>query len=331
MNENQKPIEISIVIAVYNEEGNIKELHTKLNNVLPAITENHEILFVDDGSTDNSFTILKELNREDKRVKVLKLKRNFGKSIALNTAFRSAPGALILTLDGDLQDDPEEIPNFIEKIEDGYDLVVGWKYPRNDPITKKIPSKIFNRLTRLLSGIDIHDFNCGYKAFKRKTLEDICLYGEMHRYIPVLIAYQGFRIAEIKVKHHPRKYGKSKYGVSRIIKGFLDLITVKFLTGYATRPLHVFGIPGILSLLLGFLIGLYLAVLKYWKGMGIGDRPLLLLSILLIILGLQFISIGLLGEMITFQEMNRDKREDIERYIEKVVIFNGGSKDADGR
>jgi len=323
--------EISIVIAVYNEEGNIKELHTKLNNVLPAITENYEILFVDDGSTDNSFAILKELNREDKRIKVLKLKRNFGKSIALNTAFRYAKGNIIVTLDGDLQDDPEEIPNFIEKIEDGYDLVVGWKYPRNDPITKKIPSKIFNRLTRLLSGVDIHDFNCGYKAFKRKTLEDICLYGEMHRYIPVLIAYQGFRIAEIKVKHHPRKYGKSKYGVSRIIKGFLDLITVKFLTGYATRPLHVFGIPGILSLLLGFLIGLYLAVLKYWKGMGIGDRPLLLLSILLIILGLQFISIGLLGEMITFQEMNRDKREDIERYIEKVVIFNGGSKDADGR
>ena len=322
---------IIVVIPVFNEMENIPILVERLKRILEGNGSDWEILFVDDGSTDNTFQILDEVADKNESISIIKLKRNFGKSVALNTAFRYATGDIIITMDGDLQDDPEEIPKFIEKIEEGYDLVVGWKYPRNDPITKKIPSKLFNRLTRMLMGVDIHDFNCGYKAFKSKTLEDICLYGEMHRYIPVLIAWQGFRIAEIKVKHHPRKYGKSKYGASRIIKGFLDLITVKFLTGYATRPLHVFGLPGILSLLAGFCIGLYLAGLKYWKGMGIGDRPLLLLSVLLILLGLQFISIGLLGEMITFQEMKRERREGVERYIEKVVINNGGSKDVDGR
>ena len=319
MDEKEKPVEISIVIPVYSEEENLKELHTKLTNVLPTFTENYEILFVDDGSTDNTFGILKWISNEDKRVKVIRFRRNFGKSIAFNTAFRYAKGDIIITMDGDLQDDPEEIPKFIEKIEDGYDLVVGWKEPRKDPFTKKILSKIFNGLTGMLTGVDIHDFNCGYKAFKSRTLENIYLYGEMHRYIPVLIAWQGFRMAEIKVKHHPRKYGKSKYGASRIIKGFLDLITVKFLTDYSTRPLHIFGICGILSLLAGFFIGLYLAVLKYWKEVGIGDRPLLLLSVLLIILGLQFISIGLLGEMIAFQEVKREKRENVEGYVEEVV------------
>jgi len=326
MDEKQKPVDISIVIPVYNEEGNLKRLHAKLSNVLHTITGKYEIIFVDDGSTDNSFGILKGINREDKKVKVIKLRRNFGKSIALNTAFRYAKGDIIVTMDGDLQDDPDEIPKFIEKIEEGYDVVVGWKNPRKDPITKKIPSKIFNRLTRMLMGVDIHDFNCGYKAFKSETLENICLYGEMHRYIPVLIAWQGFRIAEIKVKHHPRKYGQSKYGASRIIKGFLDLITVKFLTGYLTRPLHIFGIPGILTFLAGFFVGLYLLVLKYWKGIALGDRPLLMLSVLLIIFGLQFMSIGLLGEMITFQEEKREKREkreNVERSIEKVIIKNG--------
>jgi len=316
---------ISIVIPVFNEKENIQILVERLKKVLEGNGSDWEIVFVDDGSTDNTFQILEEVAGKNESISIIKLRRNFGKSIALNTAFGYATGDIIITMDGDLQDDPEEIHRFIEKIEDGYDLVVGWKYPRKDPITKKIPSKIFNRLTGMLMGVDIHDFNCGYKAFRRKTLENIYLYGEMHRYIPVLIAWQGFRIAEIKVKHHPRKYGKSKYGVSRIIKGFLDLITVKFLTGYATRPLHIFGIPGILSLLLGFFIGLHLAVLKYWKGMGIGERPLLLLAVLLIILGLQFISIGLLGEMITFQEVKREKRENVERYIEEVVIKDGRS------
>jgi glycosyltransferase involved in cell wall biosynthesis len=316
---------ISVVIPVFNEKENIPVLVERLKKVLEGNGCDWEIVFVDDGSTDNTFQILEEVAGKNESISIIKLRRNFGKSIALNTAFRYVKRDIIITMDGDLQDDPEEIPKFIEKIEEGYDLVVGWKYPRKDPITKKISSKIFNRLTGMLMGVGIHDFNSGYKAFKRKALENIYLYGEMHRYIPALIAWQGFRITEIKVNHHPREYGKSKYGASRIIKGFLDLITVKFLTGYATRPLHIFGIPGILSLLVGFFIGLYLAVLKYWKEVGIGNRPLLLLSILLIILGLQFISIGLLGEMITFHEITREKGENVERYIEEVVIKNGGS------
>lgn len=321
MDEEQKPVELSIVIPIYNEEENIKELYAKLSAILPAITENFEIIFVDDGSTDNSFNILKEINMEDKKVKAIKFRRNFGKSIALNTAFKHAKGNIIITMDGDLQDDPDEIPRFIEKIGKGYDLVVGWKYHRNDPITKTVPSKFFNWLTCMLTGVNLHDFNCGFKAYKKEVVDSISLYGEMHRYIPALAAWHGFKITEIKVKHHPRKYGKSKYGFSRLLKGFLDLITVKFLTSYSTRPLHVFGIPGILSLLFGFFIGLYLVILKYWKGIALSERPLLLLSILSILLGLQFISIGLLGEMIVFQGV---KEENVERYIEKIVGDKNG-------
>jgi glycosyltransferase involved in cell wall biosynthesis len=311
------------VIPVYNEEKNVDELqlHEKLIKVLSSLKKNHEIIFVDDGSTDNTFEVLKELHEKDSSLKIIKLRTNFGKSIALNTAFKHAKGDVVITMDGDLQDDPAEIPRFIEKIEEGYDLVVGWKYPRNDPITKTLPSKFFNWLTCMLTSVNLHDFNCGFKAYKKEVVDNIPLYGEMHRYIPALAAWHGFKITEIKVKHHPRKYGKSKYGFFRLIKGFLDLITVKFLTSYSTRPLHVFGILGILSLLFGFFIGLYLVILKYWKGIALTERPLLLLSVLLILLGLQFISIGLLGEMITFREV---KGENVERYIEKMVGDKNG-------
>lgn len=316
MDEKPKIVDISVVIPVHNEEGNVKELYAKLRNVLSPITENYELIFVDDGSSDKTFNILKEINKEDQKMKAIKLRRNFGKSIALNAAFRHTKGDVVITMDGDLQDDPVEIPRFIEKIEEGYDLVVGWKYPRNDPFTKTIPSKIFNWLTCMLTGVNLHDFNCGFKAYKKEVIENISLYGEMHRYIPALAAWAGFKITEITVKHHPRKYGKSKYSASRLLKGFFDLITVKFLVSFATRPMHVFGVPGLLSLLLGFFFGFYLVIQKYLRDITISDRPLLLLSVLLILLGLQFISLGLLGEMMVFQWT---KGENIERYIEKVI------------
>ena len=314
-------IELSIVIPVYCEERNIEELHEKLIKILSFLKKKHEIIFVDDGSIDKTFEKLIKIHNKDSSVNIIKLRRNFGKSIALNTAFKYARGNIVITMDGDLQDDPKEIQRFIKKIEEGYDLIVGWKYPRNDPITKKIPSKFFNKLTCMLMSINLHDINCGFKAYKKVVIDNISLYGEMHRYIPALAAWHGFKITEIKVKHHPRKYGKSKYGFSRLLKGFLDLITVKFLTGYVARPMHVFGIPGIISLLIGFFIGLYLVILKYWKGVLLIERPLLLLSVLLILLGLQFISIGLLGEMITFREV---KGENVERYIEKMVGDKNG-------
>ena len=311
-----KDLKISIVIPVLNEEKSIHELYLNIEYVLNTLKDPYEIVFVEDGSTDNTFLILEEIASKDNRVSVIKLRKNFGKSIALNTAFKHAKGDVVITMDGDLQDDPDEIPRFIEKIEKGYDLVVGWKYPRIDPFTKTVPSKFFNWLTCMLTGVNLHDFNCGFKAYKKEVIDNISLYGEMHRYIPALAAWHGFKITEIKVKHHPRKYGKSKYGFSRLLKGFLDLITVKFLTSFATRPLHVFGIPGILSLLFGFFIGLHLVIQKYLRDITISDRPLLLLSVLLILLGLQFISIGLLGEMMVFQWV---KGENVERYIEKII------------
>lgn len=311
-----KDLKISIVIPALNEEKSIHELYLNLEYVLNTLKDPYEIVFVEDGSTDNTFPILEEIARKDDRVSIIKFRKNFGKSIALNTAFKHAKGDVVITMDGDLQDDPDEIPRFIEKIEKGYDLVVGWKYPRIDPITKTVPSKFFNWLTCMLTGVTLHDFNCGFKAYKKEVIDNISLYGEMHRYIPALAAWNGFKITEIKVKHHPRKYGKSKYGFSRLLKGFLDLITVKFLTSFATRPLHVFGIPGILSLLFGFFIGLYLVIQKFLRDITISDRPLLLLSVLLILLGLQFISIGLLGEMMVFQGV---KGENVERYIEKII------------
>ena len=311
-----KDLKISIVIPVLNEEKSIHELYLNLEYVLNTLKDPYELVFVEDGSTDNTFPILEEIASKDNRVSIIKFRKNFGKAIALNAAFRHAKGDIVITMDGDLQDDPDEIPRFIEKIEKGYDLVVGWKYPRIDPITKTVPSKFFNWLTCMLTGVNLHDFNCGFKAYKKVVIDNISLYGEMHRYIPALAAWNGFKIAEIKVKHHPRKYGKSKYGFSRLLKGFLDLITVKFLTSFATRPLHIFGISGMLSLLFGFLIGLYLVIQKYLRDITISDRPLLLLSVLLILLGLQFISIGLLGEMIVFQGV---KGENVERYIEKII------------
>ncbi|HEX54914.1 MAG: glycosyltransferase [Candidatus Altiarchaeales archaeon] len=292
-------VEISIIIPVFNEERNLPELYSELTRVLEKIKKDYEIIFVDDGSTDNSFQVLKEIREKDERVKIIKFRRNFGKSAALSQGFKRAHGEIIFTLDADLQDNPEEIPKFLRKIDQGYDLVVGWRFRRKDPITKKLPSRIFNFLTSLITGIKIHDFNCCFKAFRREVAKNIKVYGELHRYIPVLAFWKGYRIAEIKIEHRPRRYGRSKYGIMRLIKGFLDLITVKFLITYAKRPLHFFGIIGFLSLIIGFFIGLYLLYVKYILNQLIGDRPLLLLSVLLVLVGLQFIFMGLIGEMIT--------------------------------
>ena len=293
-------VELSIVIPVHNEEKNVEELHEKLITVLSSLKKNHEIIFVDDGSTDNTFEVLRNLynSQHDGVLKVIRFRRNFGKSAALSAGFKLADGNIIITMDGDLQDDPTEIPNFIEKRNEDYDLIVGWKFNRKDPLSKKIPSKIFNKLTSTLSGLSLHDFDCGFKTYRKEVVKNLRIYGELHRYIPALVHWMGYRVGEIKVKHHPRRFGKTKYGASRLIKGFLDLITVTFLTRYIKRPLHLFGALGLLSSFVSFILGLYLLYVKYGLGLKIGDRPLLLLVILLVILGIQLISIGLLGEMI---------------------------------
>jgi glycosyltransferase involved in cell wall biosynthesis len=314
--EIDSKVKVSIVIPVYNEEQSINILYRKIENVFKKIQSGYEIIYIDDGSTDFSFQKMEDISRIDRHIKIIKFRKNFGKSTALSAAFSCVRGSIIITMDGDLQDDPDEIPNFISKIEEGYDLVSGWKYPRNDPFTKTIPSLIFNKLTCLFTGVDLHDFNCGFKAYKRVVIKNIKLYGEMHRYIPALADWNGFKITEIKIKHHPRSSGKSKYGFSRLLKGLLDLITVKFLTNYASRPLHVFGVPGIISFLVGIIIGIYLVMLKYLENAQLSERPLLLLSILLIVIGFQFISMGLLAEMIAFRNV-RD--QNIDQFIERVI------------
>ncbi|MBO8130221.1 MAG: glycosyltransferase family 2 protein [Candidatus Marinimicrobia bacterium] len=289
---------LSIVIPVYNEVGSLKELYEKISKVFENSKYEIEIIFVDDGSTDGSCDIEEEIAEKDSRVKVIQLNKNYGKAVALTAGFQTATGDYIATIDADLQDDPAEIPKMLEMLEkDGYDLISGWKKKRRDPITKVIPSKIFNAATSLMTGVRIHDFNCGLKVYRKEVASKLSIYGGLYRYIPAMVHLMGYKVGEKEVLHHPRKYGKSKYGSKRFYHGFWDLVTVLFLSKYLRRPLHLFGLPGILSFLAGFGILVYLAV-GWFRGIWIGNRPIFFLGILLMIVGLQFISIGLLAEMI---------------------------------
>jgi glycosyltransferase involved in cell wall biosynthesis len=289
---------ISVVVPMYNEEGNLPELHRRLTGVLTGLSLPYEFVFVDDGSTDATWSIIKELRAGDGRVVALRHRRNFGKARALANGFAVARGDAVITMDGDLQDDPDELPRFIETLNDGFDLVSGWKQRRQDPLGKTAPSRVFNWTVRRASGVQLHDFNCGFKGYRREVTRSIRLYGELHRFTPVLAHAEGFRIAELPVKHHPRTWGKSKYGWSRLVKGFLDLLTVTFLTNYRQRPMHLFGLPGLLSLFIGVVIGLVLTFQRLVLDEAIGTRPLLMLSVLLVVIGAQFFALGLLGEFL---------------------------------
>jgi glycosyltransferase involved in cell wall biosynthesis len=298
MDEKQKPVEISIVIPAYNEEENIKELHTRLTNVLHTITENYEILFVDDGSTDNSFGILKGINKGDKKVKVIKFRRNFRQSAAISAGFDYSKGDVIITMDSDLQNDPGDIPKLLDELEkEDYDVVCGWRFDRADTMLKKLFSRIANRLRRRFTAEDIHDSGCTLRAYKRECIADLELYGEMHRYIPALLLWKGYKIGEVKVRHHERKHGKTKYSWRRIIKGFLDLIVVIFWQKYSARPIHVFGGLGLLLSVIGGIVSLYLVFLRLFFGMGLADRPLFLVSIFMVIVGVQFVVTGVLADI----------------------------------
>ncbi len=288
---------ISIVIPLFNEEESIRPLMQEINNTIKNINSEFEILFIDDGSTDNSLKIIKQLANTDKKIRYISFQKNYGKSAALNTGFLYATGDAVITMDADLQDDPREIPNMLSKLYEGYDLVSGWKKKRFDPFIKKYSSRFFNFVTRLLTGIKIHDFNCGLKAYKKDVVKNIEVHGELHRYIPVLAGWKGFKITEVVVKHHPRRYGKTKFGISRFFKGFVDLITVIFTTRYIQRPMHLFGLVGGLFFLIGLLIDGYLAYEWIFYAKYINNRPLFFLGILLIIVGIQFFSVGLLGEI----------------------------------
>jgi glycosyltransferase involved in cell wall biosynthesis len=301
-------MDISIVIPVWNEEENIRPLCKRLNEVLRRMKKSYEIIFIDDGSTDRTLSAIKSVRSKDRRVRFVSFRRNFGKSAALSAGLSAVKGDFVITMDGDLQDEPAEIPNFIRKINEGYDMVVGWKYKRHDPMTKRIPSKFFNRMTSRVTGLKIHDSNCCFKTMRREVAKNLNIYGELHRYVPALAHWQGYRVTEMKVQHRPRAFGRSKYGMGRLVKGMLDLVTIKFLNSYGRRPMHLFGSLGIASIAVGFLIDLYLVIDKFATGANIGDRPLLLLGVLLMVLGVQFLSLGLLGEMIASGSKKDDYR-----------------------
>jgi glycosyltransferase involved in cell wall biosynthesis len=293
--------EISVVIPLWNEAESLPELSSHLKDVLCSQTDHWEVWFVDDGSTDDSFKEISRIRNADRRFKAVRFRRNYGKSAALAVGFEHARGRYVVTMDADLQDDPEEIPQLLEKLHEGWDMVSGWKKKRFDPISKTLPSKFFNYVTGKMSGIRLHDFNCGLKAYKREVIKNVRIYGEMHRYIPVLAKMAGFTVTEAVVQHHARKYGKTKFGLSRFFKGFLDLLTVMFTSRYTQRPLHVFGTIGSVFASLGFFINGWLTV-EWLMGHPVSNRPLLFLGILLILVGIQLISTGLLAEMITKRE-----------------------------
>lgn len=291
-------MEISVVIPVLNEEENIPILYQKLKDTLDNLDKTYEIIFIDDGSTDRSFSTLKGLYEGDKHVKIIKFRRNFGQSAALKAGFDHAKGDIVVAMDGDLQNDPVDIPKLLEKMDDGYNVVSGWRVDRKDSILKKIPSKFSNGLHKKMTGIQIHDSGCSLKAYKREALEGIELYGEMHRYIPALLHWKGYKVGEVKVTHHKRKHGKTKYGWKRLMKGFLDLLNVSFWQRYYTRPMHLMGGMGIASFAAGFLLGAYLSIQRLFFGMSLANRPILILAVLLIILGIQLIIFGFIAEIL---------------------------------
>ncbi len=310
---------ISVVVPVHNEERSVALLVDELDSALQPLGAAWETVFVDDGSTDGTFAALTRLHAARDDVVVVRLRRNFGKAAALAAGFARARGDVIVTIDGDLQDDPAEIPRLLVKLDEGFDLVSGWKTDRRDPLRRRILSRVFNAVTRWISGVRLHDMNCGLKAYRAEVIRGLPLYGELHRFIPVLAHHRGYRIAELPVNHRPREHGRSRYGLERYLRGFLDLLTVSFLGRYRHRPLHLFGGLGLTLALAGVGILVYLTVVKL-IGHAIGQRPLLILGVLLVVVGLQVFSLGLITELITSHHEERaSERERAEALIEEIL------------
>jgi dolichol-phosphate mannosyltransferase len=310
---------ISVVVPVHNEERSVALLYDELRSALQPLDLPWEAIFVDDGSSDGTFGALTRLHNAEGNVRVVRLRRNFGKAAALGAGFDQVQGETVVTIDGDLQDDPAEIPRLLAKLDEGFDLVSGWKTRRRDPVSRRLLSKLFNRVTSLFSGVRLHDMNCGLKAYRAEVVHGLRLYGELHRFIPVLAHYRGFRIAELPVNHRPREHGRSRYGVERYLRGFLDLLTVSFIGRYRHRPLHLFGGLGLALGAVGTAVLIYLTVLKA-LGHAIGQRPLLMLGVLLLVIGMQFFSLGLISEMITSHHEERaQERERAELLVDEVL------------
>ncbi len=304
--ETPEPV-ISVVIPLMDEAESLNELCARLEETLEAMTGGaYEVFLVDDGSTDDSYEVIRGIHAANPRFKAIRFRTNYGKSAALSVGFAQVRGRFVFTMDADLQDDPNELPGMLETLESGYDLVSGWKKTRHDPWHKTLPSKLFNKVVQTVTGLYIHDFNCGLKAYRSEVLPYLNVYGEMHRYLPAQAHWQGFRVTEQAVQHHPRKYGHSKFGVSRFVKGFLDLLTLVLTTKYARRPLHVFGGVGVAVALVGFLIDLWLTIEWFLGWTSLTNRPLALLGVLMIIVGVQLVSIGLIGEMVAKSSLSNE-------------------------
>ena len=313
-------VTLSIVVPVMNEELNVRPLFEKLSARLTTLQQTYEVIFVDDGSTDKTFAALTKLHEEFPGiVRVIRFRRNFGKTPALVAGFSRCRGEIVFTMDGDLQDDPDEIPNFLAKLEEGYDLVSGWKFPRLDPISKTFPSKIFNGLVSFTTGVHLHDINNGFKAYRREIIEDshLKLYGDFHRFVPIMAHWRGFRVAEIKVKHHPRQYGVSKFGARRFARGLIDLLNVLFLTTFLRTPLRFFGPLGFWTFFAGVVVDIYVVVRSYlFTHEPIHNQPLLFVGILLLIFGVQFILSGLQSEMVRHYAFRSDEEYSIRQELD---------------
>ena len=297
--EIKESVYLSVVIPVYNERENISYLYENLNKVLPALGKKYEVLLIDDGSTDGTFNELVKIHEQNNNYKILKFRKNFGQTPAMSAGFDYANGEIIITLDADLQNDPKDIPLLIEKMNEGYDIVSGWRINRQDKaVSRKLPSKIANWLIAKLTGVKIHDYGCTLKAYSRDVVKNIELYGEMHRYIPAVASWMGISVAEVPVHHHSRKFGKSKYGISRTIRVILDIIILKYLLTYSQKPIQIFGLMGLAAGSIGGIVTLYLIIMRLFFNVPLSSRPLFTLSIFMIFIGLQLITMGILGELI---------------------------------
>ena len=298
-NSDVEPIDLSIVIPILNESKNLELLYEQLKQLLDNLDKTSEVILVDDGSTDDSFEIMRAIGGRDGRFRTIRLRRNFGQTAAFSAGFDFARGDIIITMDGDLQNDPADIPRLLQKMDEGYDIVSGWRVDRQDKLlTRRIPSILANRLISRSTHVALHDYGCSLKAYRHEVLQNTKLYGEMHRFIPALASQMGVRVAELPVNHRPRQFGQTKYGLGRTIRVILDLVTVRFLLGYATRPMQLFGLLGLIVFSSGSALAFYLAIVRLFFDQPLADRPLLLLAILLIVVGVQLIIMGLIGEMI---------------------------------
>jgi glycosyltransferase involved in cell wall biosynthesis len=313
--ERIKMVYYSVVVPCYNEEKNVNLIYGALKKVMTALGKEYELVFVDDGSKDATFRNLLALHQKDGRVRIVKMRKNFGQTAAMDAGFRNAQGEIVISLDADLQNDPEDIPRLLAKQKEGYDVVVGWRFDRKDDFSKTFFSGIANLARRMLVRDGIHDSGCSLKVYKKECFENLDLYGEMHRYIPALLQWKGFKVTEIKVRHHKRKFGKTKYSVSRLFRGFLDLLVVSFWQKYSLRPIHLFGGLGIISSLVGGILGIYLIIMRLFFGMALGNKQTPLLAVLLVVIGIQFFLTGLMADI-----MIKNYYKDKTTYnIEKII------------